>query len=413
MKSRFIGAVLLVAGTTIGSGMLGLPIVTAFCGFYPSIGIIAIGWAFLLLSSFLMVDVNLFIEAKEVNVITMAEKTLGIWGKVLSWISYLFLLYALDVAYLSGGSQILGDWLPWPKWILTLLILLPLGSIIYSGIKNIDTINRFLMFGKLCIGYGILVIFIIPHIRSANVSHVDLPPLLLTLPIILQSFGFHTVISSLVPYLERDVKKLRWALTIGSFIALLVYALWELLVLGVVPLQGEVSLTKAYVLGSVSTDPLIHFVHQPLITVGALIFASFSILTAFLGVSLGLFDFLIDGLKMERNTKGKVKAFLVAFIPPLFFAISFPQVFIKALEYAGVFVAVIFGLIPVCMAWTLPSPSFWRKIHGRTLLITAAAFFLSAIILDVMSHTGTLDGVIAQYIPEGGNKSSENSMTEF
>lgn len=36
---RLIGGILLVAGTTIGAGMLALPIVTGFAGFWPSIAL--------------------------------------------------------------------------------------------------------------------------------------------------------------------------------------------------------------------------------------------------------------------------------------------------------------------------------------------------------------------------------------
>ncbi|MEI6242205.1 MAG: aromatic amino acid transport family protein [Chlamydiota bacterium] len=395
--NRFLGAILLVAGTTIGAGMLGLPMITAFCGFYPSIVTITICWLFLLLSSFLMLDVNLSIEG-EVNLISMAEKTLGKWGKVACWISYLFLLYALDVAYLAGGSKILQEFIPWPTWVLSLIILIPLALITYSGMKNVDGINRLMMAGKLGVGYILLIIFVPSHIKYSNLVHVDLNPILLSLPIILQAFGFHTVISSLVPYLHRNVVKLRWSLTLGSFLALIVYIIWELLVLGVVPVIGDISISKAWMQGEVSTAPLIHILHQPMISTGAFIFAIFAIGTAFLGVSIGLFDFLIDGFKLKRDVKGKALAFTAAFLPPFIFVITCPRIFLSALEYAGVMVAVIFGLIPICMAWTLPKTSFWGRPNGKMVLVTAALFFGGVVVLDVLSKTSVLESILAVYL---------------
>ena len=49
--SRYLGGILLVAGTTIGAGMLALPVSTAFMGFYPSLLIFAICWFFMLISA--------------------------------------------------------------------------------------------------------------------------------------------------------------------------------------------------------------------------------------------------------------------------------------------------------------------------------------------------------------------------
>jgi tyrosine-specific transport protein len=394
--NKFLGAILLVAGTTIGGGMLGLPMITAFCGFYPSLFIITVCWLFLLLSSFLMIDVNLSLQ-REANLISMAENTLGKTGKIVCWISYLFLLYSLDVAYLAGGSKILQQFIMLPTFVLSLIILLPLAFIIYSGMSKVDNINRIFMVGKLAVGYVILVIFVPPHIKYSNLMHVDFSPALVCLPIVLTAFGFHTVISSLVSYLDRNAAKLKWSLTIGSFLALIVYAVWELLVLGVVPVIGEMSISKAWIRGEVSTGPLIDIVHQPMISTGAFIFAIFAIGTAFLGVSLGLFDFLIDGFKLKRDIKGKASAFALTFLPPLLFVVSCPRIFISALEYAGVMVAVIFGLIPIAMAWTLKD-SFWGKRKGKIILLIAGAFFLGVVVLDILDKTSVLKWVLARYL---------------
>ena len=39
------------------------------------------------------------------------------------------------------------------------------------------------------------------------------------------------------------------------------------------------------------------------------------------------------------------------FIPPLLFAIFYPSGFVAALGYAGVFVAILYGLLPAFMVW--------------------------------------------------------------
>lgn len=398
MKGKFFGAVLLVAGAAIGAGMLGMPIATGFAGFYPSLFIMILSWAFLLLSSFLMVDVNLSLEG-EANIISMADKTLGRSGKVVSWVSFLFLLCALNVAFIAGGSKILNDVFPsMPTSILPILFVMPLAFIITSGMNAVDRMNRFLVIGKIGIGYGILVYFVPPHVNTELLTHADLLPLPFMLPIVLQAFGFHTVVPSLVNFLDRDVVKLRWALTVGSLIALVVYIIWEFLVLGVVPVTGEISLASTYMAGDVSTTPLIHLLEAPIISVGAIIFAFLAVATAFLGVSLGLFDFLLDGLKINRSEKNRYWVYALTFLPPLFFVYTSERIFFVALEYAGALVAIIFGLIPILMAWRLEEHSYWKTRTGKGILITGMVFFASAIFFDIFSKFGYLEPIVKTYL---------------
>jgi tyrosine-specific transport protein len=103
---RVLGGVLLIAGTTLGVGMLAFPTVTSYGGFVPSMVLFVLIWLLMLASSFFFLDVNLSIKG-EVNMITMAEKTLGTWGKVLSWVVYLLLLYALTAAYIAEAAPCL------------------------------------------------------------------------------------------------------------------------------------------------------------------------------------------------------------------------------------------------------------------------------------------------------------------
>src|SRR5271155_5572244 len=95
-----IGGILLVAGSCIGAGMLALPILTGLAGFFPSLIMFLSAWVFMTLTGLLLVEVNGWFD-RRVNLITMAGHTFGKFGKTLSWVLYLFLFYALLVAYVS------------------------------------------------------------------------------------------------------------------------------------------------------------------------------------------------------------------------------------------------------------------------------------------------------------------------
>src|SRR3990167_3208262 len=100
--NHFFGGILLISGTTIGAGMLALPVMTAFVGFFPSILIFSVCWLFMLMSAYFFLDVNLTFKG-EANFISMVQSTVGKWGKIFSWIVYLLLLYSLTAAYISAS----------------------------------------------------------------------------------------------------------------------------------------------------------------------------------------------------------------------------------------------------------------------------------------------------------------------
>jgi len=375
MKNKFLGATLMVAGSAIGAGMLGLPIATSFCGFYPSLLAMSITWFFLLLTSFILVDVNLEIPG-ESNLVSMAENRLGLMGKVIIWIAYLFLLYALDVAFLAGGSTIIKNRIAILDKLSPLIILLPIAITIFYGMKKIDLINRLMMIGKLGIGYLILIIFAPSHVQIANLARMDFSSLFFSLPIVLEAFGFHTIIPSLIYYLNRDGKMAKGAMALGSFLALLIYAFWQFIVLGTVPLT---TLVTTFTEGKAATIPLIAIIHRPIISLGADIFAICAIGTAFLGVSLGLFDFLADGLRIKKTLKGRFSLSLLTFTPLLLFVYICPKIFITALKYAGFLACIVFGLMPICMAFTMSNTSFWKCKKGKVILIIATLFFIMVI----------------------------------
>ncbi|MCH8907600.1 MAG: tryptophan/tyrosine permease, partial [Candidatus Heimdallarchaeota archaeon] len=64
-------------------------------------------------------------------------------------------------------------------------------------------------------------------------------------------------------------------------------------------------------------------------------FSSVCILTSFLGVSLCVFDFLADGLKLKKKGRQGVGVLAATFIPPTMVVLFYPGIFISALGYAG------------------------------------------------------------------------------
>jgi tyrosine-specific transport protein len=387
--SRFIGGILLVAGTTIGAGMLALPIITAFMGFYPSLILFFLCWLLMMATAFFFLDVNLSFEG-EVNLITMAGKTLGRTGKVLSWVFYLLLLYALLAAYIAASTPLFATAIKKvtgfeiPTWAAPFSLPVLFGSFLYLGTLGIDYLNRLLMLG-LILSYFLLVGFVPSYLQPDLLKHVNWKGAAIAIPVIITSFGFHIIIPSLTTYLKHDVKQLRWTIILGSAIPFVIYAVWQLLILGVVPIDR---LTEALKVGSDATVPLSEILQSPWISQSARFFSFFAIVTSFLGVSLALSDFLTDGFKIKKSWEGRLIACLLTFIPPIVFVFSYQRGFYLALEYAGAFVAVLLGILPALMAWKIEGPAFYRTFLGRSLLFLTIVLSSAIVIMDILEHMG-------------------------
>jgi len=393
LSNRTLGAILLIIGTCIGAGMLALPVATASYGFWPTTVLFTICWGFLAFTALLILEVNLWL-APGTNLISMAKQTLGKTGQIIAWLAYLLLLYALMAAYLSGMNGLLDKTMQTTfnftlhHWLGTLLLIVLFGIIIYLGATTIDYLNRLLFLG-LVIAYLLLIGLISPHISLTKLAGVSFNKLWLALPIVTTSFGFHIIIPSLRTYLRDDVKKLRLVVIIGSAIPLIIYLIWEFLILGIVPKSGPESLMAIYQSGQPAiglSKALDSLLNSSSISVIFKFFAFFAISTSFIGVSYSLFDFLADGFQIKKTKLGRLSTALITFIPPLLFAIFYPRGFILALGFAGVFVAILLGILPTTMAWSgrykQRMPSRYMVWGGKFPLILATLFFVFVILVE-------------------------------
>ncbi|MGE0198561.1 MAG: amino acid permease [Simkaniaceae bacterium] len=400
--NHFIGGILLVAGTTIGAGMLALPVMSAFVGFFPSLVIFLLCWLVMLSTAFFFLDANFAVEG-EPNLISMVHKTLGGWGKVLSWVVYLLLLYSLTAAYIAASAPLFSSAIEYvtgyalPDWLSPFALPLIFGSFVYLGTLGVDVINRLLMLG-LGVSYFLLVGFLPEHIDNTLLTHTDWSPILVVFPVVITSFGYHIIIPSLTTYMHHDRKKLRWILMIGSLLPLIIYILWQVLILGVVPIEGKESLVEAWRAGASATQPLTQILKSKWITIGAHFFSFFAIVTSFLGVTLSLSDFLTDGFKIKKSWEGRLFACVLTFVPPLVFVFTYQRGFFVALEYAGAFVAILLIFLPAMMAWKLKEPRFYSTFWGRILLIFVILFAFFIVVVDILQQWGSFQPLISKYL---------------
>lgn len=353
--SHRIHGILLVAGTSIGGGMLALPILTGQLGFFPSLLVYFCCWLFMALTGLLFLEVTLWMKPGA-NIVTMAEHTLGKAGKAAAWGLYLFLFYCLTLAYIVGAGDLIVDLfssrVPLHAWQGQLIFLLLFGPLVCVGAWIIGKLNPFLMLG-LGLSYLAFVLMGIPYVSNQQLLQVNWSKIWVALPITFTAFAYQGIIPTLVSYMQRQAGPIRQAIVIGSLLPFFAYALWQWLILGIVPAEGPGSLQAAAALGQNAVYPLRNILNATGVYAAGQCFAFFALITSFFGVTLGLLDFLADGFKIEKSARGKLILSLLIFVPPYLFALTHPHLFLVALEFAGgVGCALLLGLLPVLMVWS-------------------------------------------------------------
>ncbi|OAI47692.1 hypothetical protein AYO45_05680 [Gammaproteobacteria bacterium SCGC AG-212-F23] len=357
MRSKLFGGILLIAGTSIGGGMLGLPIATAQCGLFNSCLLFIACWLYMTFTSLLILEVNLCFPRNS-NMISMARLTFGKPVELIYWSLYLLFLYSLVAVYIAGGQDVMRGLLQLmhfsiPLWTCGIIFVILFGSIVMAGIRHVDIFNRVLMMIKMS-AVLLLMLSVIPHIDPKNYFEGKMIYVLPAITVALTSFGFATIVPSLRAYFNDDHVKLRIAIIVGSFIPLVCYIAWNASIFGLVPMQGDFGLTRLIHLDQPITgllDSIMHYASSNNVHLLSRVFTSICVLTAFASVSLGLSDYLADGFSISRKGRGEIFILAATFLPPLLIVMFYPKAFIFFLSLAGVFCTILLGLIPAAMSW--------------------------------------------------------------
>jgi tyrosine-specific transport protein len=347
--SRVLSGTLMIAGTTIGAGMLGIPLLTAQAGFVPALVITFLVWVFMLSTGLLFLEVALWMP-EGTNIVSMAQRFLGPKGKWLAGGMFVFLYYCLLIAYFAAGAPLLAGLfgIAPQGWMSYVLFGGVFGLIVALGAKCIDRTNIILTVA-LVAAYAALMGRGSSEVSGALLSSTKWSAVLIAVPVLFSAFGYHNVIPSLCTYFKKERRPLQLSIIFGTCIPMLMYVLWQWLVIGSVPKEA---IAQALAQGQTATQALQAVTGHPWIYLIGKYFAFFAIVTSLLGVSFSMVDFLADGLKIARVGLKRAGLVLLTFCPPLIAAAVDPTIFDRALGLAGGFgEAFLNGLLPVWLVW--------------------------------------------------------------
>lgn len=385
---KVVGGILMMLGTSVGAGMLALPIASANDGYVTTIVLLIATWSIMTFGALLILEVTTWLP-ENTNLISMSRFTLGKPGQIISWISYLLLGYSLLCAYISGNSDILQGLITFlvsieiPRWTSTVLVVLLFGYIVYRGIYSVDIVNRLLMGSKIIL-YLLLILIIAPHINTDLLLASSMPKKIHidTIMVMITSFGFAIIIPSLRSYFKSDDRKLRLVVLFGSLIPLVIYIVWISLIQGILTSEELSYLANSKNAITELSNLLYIKLHNYYLVTSIRCFTSICAATSFLGVALCLCDFLTDGMKLNKNTIKGSWVYIVTFIPPLLVVLFAPNAFIVALSYAGIFCIILLTLLPALMVWKN------RKTHGKKILLS----------IQIIASLGVLSWEVSKHI---------------
>lgn len=405
--NKTLGSTLIVAGTTIGGGMLAMPLTSAGIGFGFTVVLLVALWLLLSFAALLFVELYQTVES-DAGIGTLAEKYYGRFGRILSTTVLLTFLYALVAAYVSGGGSLLAGllakFLPNTQdshFILQLsgvLFTVIFGIFIILGTTSVDKVNRLIFFTKI-VFFILVLVLLLPEISMENLLEVPIDNALIisASPIFFTSFGFHGSIPSLNKYLEGNVKALRISILVGTFIPLVAYVLWQLATHGV--------LSQTEFLNILKQDPTLNglvtattqITGSEMIGGAVRLFSALALITSFLGVALGLFECLEDLLKRVNIKTNRISLGVLTFLPPLLFVLFYPQGFIMALSYAGQMFAFYAIVLPIAMVWKLRAMNLnlpYQVKGGKLSLIITLVIGVFIVIVPFLIQAGYLPVVV-------------------
>jgi tyrosine-specific transport protein len=408
-----LSAALLIAGTTVGAGILALPSATFATGFVPSTVVLVAAWLFMALNGLLIAEttVNVICETRKpgLGLLVTAEQLLGKPAGLAAAGAYAFIHYALLVAYIAQGGDLLrgtaqvllvggrggggggvrggggvgggGGEVPLAAGGICFVGLF--GSLLTFGSEALVSMVNNVFVGVVVASFAAIVALGAPQVSMARLCRQDWSLAPATAPICILSLVYHNIIPVLCSSLSGDMQKIKTAIVAGSALPLVMFVAWNFLVIGAVG-------PKAF--AAAASDPLAALragaagagTQGRALGLAVAVFSEFAIITSFLGFFYGTRQFLTDMLKidlsfsssstssntttttsstssMNQLTKTPLRAAVTptsltlaaaVLLPPLVVATVKPGAFLGALNLAGSFgVTTLFAVIPAAMAW--------------------------------------------------------------
>lgn len=408
--SSIVNAALLISGTTIGGGFLALPTVTSTVGFVPSSITLVCVWVYFLFQSFVLVECLEYTrnealriganntksseqtqsELKNPGVSTVARYMYGKKGEIFVAALLIILMEATLVSQISkAGSLIFGG----QHYIMgCVLSSISIALLVFGpkrrGVEFASQMNSYLTFGFLASVLGVFLcgvpnadwnqLGITGASRVAGVMmNTSQKGLTDIIPTFLQLLVYGEIIPCVCQILKYNIKAIRVAIAMGSFLTLCLQIGWSGLGIALMtPLASNASNDVVNILlqsGGTVQLPLSCLSITAILT--TILGSYLALLTMCNNIYQGLFKgrHKLRGESSTTTTKDesvqltstntilqRITVGSMITLPALSIASISPSIFLKAIDFAGSYpVLLLWGILPTFT--TLLQRRRWNK----------------------------------------------------
>ena len=396
------GGVMIIGGTIIGAGMFSLPVVMSGAWFFWSMVALVFTWFCMLHSGLMILEANLNYRIGS-SFDTVTKDLLGRGWNIINGLSIAFVLYILTYAYISASGSIIHHTLQQMNIGLSarmggLLFALFVAFIVWLSTKAVSRMTAIVLGAKIItffMTFGGLLWHIEPTtlLNSNAINPSYLPYLLMTLPFCLASFGYHGNVPSLMKYYGKNPHLISRCLLWGTVMALVLYTVWLLGSMGNIPRIEFISIAERGGNIDVLVQALSRVLNSRALDLLLLIFSNFAVASSFLGVTLGLFDYLADLFGFDDSKLGRLKTGIVTFTPPVVGGFIWPNGFLYAIGYAGLAATIWAAIVPALLARAsrkkFGSP-LYRVWGGNRMIALILIFGVGNAVIQILSSLDLL-----------------------
>lgn len=391
-KPSIFGGSCIIAGVCVGAGMLGLPTSGAGAWTWVSLAAIVLTMIIMTISGLMLLETFKHYDI-HASFDTVTNDLLGKKLNIINDISVYFVGGILLYAYITTSGGILQQLTQINNKVMSIIFVLIFAAVVWHSTKLVDRISTILI-----IFMGLSFIFSISGMASNikldilfdshNNNGAYLPYFFGMLPVALVSFGYHHSVASMRIYYGEEHKAQK-AIIGGTSIALGFYVIWLVSIFGNLPRAefapviekgGDIEALLA-ALGNVIESKTVAQ------TINA--FSMAAILSSFIGVGLGLFDFLADFFHRRDDKKSRLITCLITFTPPLILSLLFPFGFVIAIGYAGAAATIWACIIPALLVnkarKRYPNANGFKAFGGTGMVAAVIIYGVAVMIFHFMN----------------------------
>ncbi|SON51960.1 aromatic amino acid transporter [Vibrio tapetis] len=395
-----VGGACIVACICVGAGMLGLPAAGAGSWTLGAIAALIFTMVVMTASGCLLLEVLKDYPYRS-SFSSITKDLLGKNVNILNNSMIYFVGGILLYAYITSSGLIINGYFGINPKIASIIFVLVFSLLVWHSTKMVDRISIILMlFMILSFSFGVAGLWFNIKLGvlfdSSQLSVEYSKYIWVFFPVALTSFGYQHSVSTLRDY-YLEARRAQNAIVGGMLIALFIYIMWLVSIYGNLPRADF----TAIIASGGNIDSLLSSLRSVLeeesLSTIISAFSAAAILSSFIGVGLGVFDFLADLFQFESSPKGRGKTWAVTFLPPLIFSLLFPFGFLAAIGYAGSAAAVWACIIPALLVRKarqlrskegqdlVGNTEQYRVPGGNWVLAGVAIYGLSIVIISLLN----------------------------